>query len=106
MVSLPSGFRYQGVDWVIVEDVVSLRESGRYAQTDYRRQAVSVDPTWTDAHARQSLLHELMHVVEMGALDERGLTTEHIIHLISIGLFGVLSDNPCLRRFIWPDAAD
>ena len=106
MSDLPSGFRYLGVDWKIIVDTPSLREVGRYAQTDYRHHVVSIDPTWDDTHARQSLHHELMHVAEAGQLDGEGLTTEQIIRMVSPGLFGLLADNPELRRFIWPEVTD
>jgi len=99
---LPKGFRYQGFDWKIKDDENRLYGEKRYGTTDFQALVVSLTEAHAWPHVAVTMLHELMHVIDAGN-DAESFTTEDFIGLFSRGLYAVLTDNPELRDFIWPE---
>lgn len=82
-----------------------------YGTTDHIRQTVTLNSELTNQRMRQTLLHEILHIVAV----ERGLTGddqplsdeavhEHVIEVLSGGLLDMLVDNAHLTALITADA--
>ncbi len=102
MPELPKGFRYQGFDWSIGGDAKKVARNGNNAETDLDKLEIDLDGDRPDSHLAQTLLHELLHVAD-NAFPPDDQTPEPHIRILSQGLYAILTDNPDVRRFIWPE---
>ncbi len=102
MTDLPSGFRYQGMDWKIVPADIDLALQSNLGETHHRSFEVKVFRGAPEPHPRQTLLHELMHVTE-NAFTPDDQPSESQIRVLAQGVYAILTDNPDLRHFIWPE---
>jgi hypothetical protein len=101
--TLPSGFRYQGVDWTIVVDDVELASNNNLGTTNPRSREVSIATNYSAEHQSETLLHEVLHVVEQVFSPEDHPSESHI-RALALGIYALLIDNPDIRHFIWPES--
>lgn len=69
-------------------------------QTNFRQQTVSIDESYPEGQQRETVLHEIMHLVSNHYTGEYGLT-EHQVGQMCEGLWQVLRDNAGLAEWIW-----
>lgn len=106
MPNLPTEFHHGGCDWTIVRDSAVLQAQERRGLSRLDKLEVAIDDTLPIVIQRLTLLHELIHV-SLRSLAGGDYPEERFALVTEEGLFALLTDNPQLRHFIWPeDVAD
>jgi hypothetical protein len=102
------------------KDVVGLKAEGPDIETlrgctYLHAEIIWVDPQWSEAHVRECVLHELMHVAAhiSGAgnileseFDQDSDHEERYITVVSMNLYTILMDNPHLVDFLFGPRAN
>lgn len=101
MTEIPKGFRYQGVDWRIDVSAELSEASKTWGRIVRATNVIQLEPDQASVSIRITLWHEVMHVVGL-VFQQEDEPNERQVRILSEGLFGLLADNPDLRRYIWP----
>ena len=95
---IPSKVKILGLDWSISREKQVADASQSYGTTVHSSQSINIEPTITQAHAEQTLLHEMLHAIFVSMAlnhipDMDTKKEEHIVSALANGLYHVLKDN-------------
>ena len=99
MSGLPKTVRILGMDVTVTEITQPSLPQGIVPDlgcADIRALNINIDATAHEIQKRQTLLHEILHMVDGLLHREEDWLSEKQVAAISQGLYAVLSDNPGL----------
>jgi len=104
---MPRSFQYYSMRWTINPDHKLIDEMG-LTERDHAHISITNDPRIPDEMLRETLLHELLHVVLDNTLPlSAGLNNnaedieENLIRVVSPRLFHLFNENPELLHYIF-----
>ncbi|MAH48314.1 hypothetical protein CMI37_20990 [Candidatus Pacearchaeota archaeon] len=97
---LPTKVRVNGIDWTIEVDELALADSGRYAETSFKKQTITLSQRYAASRVRTSLLHELIHVAEDTLEGDERLTETQISTLAAHLYEAIFVGNPEVLAFL------
>jgi len=104
MSSLPKKIRVLGMDVTVTEITQPSLPQGvvpDFGCTDIRALNINIDATAHEIQKRQTLLHEILHMVDGLLHVEKDWLSEKQTAAISQGLYAVFVDNPGLSMSLF-----
>lgn len=86
------------MNWKVTRDKQVADASESYGTTVHSSQTINVEPTITQVHSEQTLLHEVLHAIWASMalrhiVDMNKDKEEHIVSALANGFYHVLKDN-------------
>lgn len=95
-----------GMPWDVIHDKNVAMEAGNFGSTHYKTATIFIDPEQSEANKRDTLLHEIMHVIlwqtgmEYRLRNSEKVGEEEIIRSISTALLTTLRLNEELITYL------
>jgi hypothetical protein len=96
----PTTVRINGRKWPIIWAPEGPFDERALGSTDFIGQKIHVRSDLESDELRDTLLHEILHVLTASAGLDAECNEERFVRVIAGGLIGVFNDNPDLARFI------
>lgn len=90
--------KIHGQDYELLEDDTMFFNTGNYAKHSMSKMEIVYDPNMKESVVGEGIFHELLEATNFWCntrLEHKDLT------LISMFMFGILNDNPELRKIIF-----
>lgn len=102
---MPTNIKILGLEWKVINEKHAADAAEAFGTTVHASQTINIDPSCSELHSRQVLLHEILHAIwwQMGLSRLPEHTTkleEQIVNAMANGLYSTLSSNPELRTYL------